>query len=260
MGDVRALLPDIVEDLSDADIAAIYEWPRAKDTAWLRMNFAASIDGALTDGHGLSAGVSSADDKRVFALLRATCDAVLVGAGTARAEGYRPVKVRDSMLGLRKGLGLTTPPRLVIFSNRASLDPASSAFAEAAENPQTVVITSVNADPVKVAALREVATVIAVGEHSVDLVAARERLLDMGMRRLLCEGGPTLFGNMLTAGIVDDLCLTTSPLISGQSTESRTTLTGRSALATKHNASLVSLVQANDSLLARWRIAKDGIE
>lgn len=252
---MRALIPDVIEDLSDADLAQVYEWPHERETTWLRMNFAASIDGAITDSEGLSAGVSSPDDKRVFALLRATCDAVLVGAGTARAEGYGPVKIRESMQPLRRKLGMTNPPRLVIITNSADLDPTSPAFVDADPAARSIVVSSASANPGQIAALQEVAEIVLVGESGVDLAAVRDRLSDLGLFRLLCEGGPSLFGDMLTAGVVDDLCLTTSPLIAGQSPENRTTLTGHNALPVHHSARLASLIQANDSLLARWRIS-----
>ena len=91
-GAVRALVPDFLNDITDRQLATIYAWPTHDvNRAWLRVNFATSIDGAVADSSGVSAGVSSPDDKRVFALLRALCDAVIVGAGTARAENYGPV-------------------------------------------------------------------------------------------------------------------------------------------------------------------------
>lgn len=255
---MRALIPDIIEDLSDSDLAEVYAWPSQRDQTWLRMNFAASIDGSVTDNDGLSAGVSSPDDKRVFALLRATCDAVVVGAGTARAEGYGPVKVRESMANLRRTLGMTTPPRLVIITNSGNLDPASSAFVDADSNARTIVVTrgrsggATDTGATPRSQLAEVADMVLVGEEAVDLVLARTKLADLGLHRLLCEGGPSLFGDMLTAGVVDDLCLTTSPLIAGQSAANRTTLTGHDVLPAHHAATLASLVQAENSLLARW--------
>ncbi|MFA7265397.1 MAG: dihydrofolate reductase family protein [Candidatus Nanopelagicales bacterium] len=259
---MRALVPDIIEDLSDSDLDHVYAWPAQRDQTWLRMNFAASIDGCVTDNDGLSAGVSSPDDKRVFALLRATCDAVLVGAGTARAEGYGPVKVRESMSELRRRAGMTTPPRLVIITNSGNLDPASSAFVEADPRARTIVVTrgeshgTAGSGPARLTELAQVADIVLAGEEHVDLVSARTKLANLGLHRLLCEGGPSLFGDMLTAGVVDDLCLTTSPLIAGQSAENRTTLVGQDALPRHHDATLASLVQANDSLLARWLLRK----
>ncbi len=253
---VRTLIPEVTEDLTDSHLAGIYNWPTSTGAPWLRANFAATIDGAVTDSAGLSEGVSSPDDKRVFALLRATCDAVLVGAGTARAEGYGPIRVRASMSEIRSGSGRVSPPRLVVISKSASLDPNQLMFTEAESSARTIVITVRQADPEKVSGLRNVADVLEVGDSDVDLRDVCRQLFDLGLQRLLCEGGPTLFADLLAADLVDDLCLTTSPLIAGRD-DGGTGLTGHTNLRKPQAAQLASLVQAGDSLLARWLITKD---
>ena len=256
-GAVRALVPDFLNDITDRQLATIYAWPTHDvDRAWLRVNFAASIDGAVADSSGVSAGVSSPDDKRVFALLRALCDAVIVGAGTARTENYGPVTIRESMAALRAEAGLTTQPRLVIVSASAALDPNAAMFTNAPTNARTIVVTSHQAPPTNVQALAAVAEIVSVGDGSVDLRSAIDHLASLGLRRLLCEGGPTLFGDLLASQLVDDLCLTTSPLLVGRGAPPSPGLTGRSDVHAKTR--LASLVQADDSLLARWLIAKDG--
>lgn len=253
---VRSLLPEVIDDLTDTQLSEIYNWPTADGTSWLRANFAATIDGAVTDATGLSEGVSSPDDKRVFALLRATCDVVLVGAGTARAEGYGPVRVRESMSEIRRLSGRSAPPRLVVISKSAALDPGDAMFTDADPSARTIVVTVATADQAKLNELRDVSDVWEVGHSSVDLREACSRLRDLGLQRLLCEGGPTLFADLLSAELVNDLCLTTSPLIAGRGRDSKT-LTGDVNLSEPRNAQLGSLVQADNTLLARWLIAKD---
>ena len=86
--------------LTDAALAALYDYPDlgAPPARWLRANMVASLDGAATvDGH--SGGLSNEADQQVFAMLRAHADVILVGAGTARAEGYGPVRPESE--GLR---------------------------------------------------------------------------------------------------------------------------------------------------------------
>lgn len=256
-GAVHALVPDFLSNVTDRQLATIYAWPtHGVDRPWLRVNFATSIDGAVADSSGVSAGVSSPDDKRVFALLRALCDAVIVGAGTARAESYGPVTIRESMAELRAEAGLTTPPRLVLVSASAALDPNSAMFTDAPPNARTIVVTSNQAPPTNVRSLAAVAEVVRVGDGGVDLRSAIDHLQGLGLKHLLCEGGPTLFGDLLAAHLVDDLCLTTSPLLVGRGAPPSPGLTGHSDVRAK--ARLASLVQADDSLLARWLIAKDG--
>ena len=256
------LIPELINNASDEQLAAVYRWPSheqgsASGQPWVRANFAATIDGAITDSNGLSAGVSSADDKRVFALLRATCDAVVVGAGTARAEGYGPVRVRESMATVRRASGRAAPPRLVIISGSANLDPASSMFTETESGARTIVLTRQQAPSDNVSRLSLVADVVVCGDADVDLQACIDHLASLGLTRLVCEGGPTLFGDLLTARLIDDLCLTTSPLISSTPSESREALIGHHGIRDSTPATLGSLVRAGNSLLARWLFTKD---
>lgn len=251
---MRCLIPNVVNDATDSDLACVYSWPDPLGLPWVRMNFATTIDGAVTDSTGLSAGVSSEDDKRVFALLRATCDVVLVGAGTATAENYGPVKVRPSMSSLRTMSGRDALPRLVIVTNSATISPDARAFADH-EGPRTTVVTCGAADPQRVDALRQVADVMVAGDETVDLLTLMTELSHDGERRVLCEGGPTLFASLLEADLVDDLCLTTSPIISGQQVATRPTLIGRDDLTGTQDAQLAGLVSAGDSLLARWQLS-----
>ncbi len=255
-GEVRALVPEVLDEVTDRQLANLYAWGQHEELRpWLRANFATSIDGAVADSSGVSAGVSSPDDKRVFALLRALCDAVLVGAGTARTEGYGPVKVRESMTDLRQEAGLTLPPRLVVVTASGRLDPRSPMFTEAPADARTIVVTSSQAPEDNVTALETVADILIAGEDGVDLHDALNQLAGLGLHRLLCEGGPTLFGDLLHEGLVDDLCLTTSPLVVGRGSPPNPGLTGH---ADPHaTARLASLIEAGDSLLARWLFTKD---
>ena len=90
-----------LDAMEDDDLADWYDYPHALDRAWVRANFITSLDGAVTGGDGLSGSIGNDADRRVFGLLRALCDVVLVGAGTARAEGYHPVRVPTARRGLR---------------------------------------------------------------------------------------------------------------------------------------------------------------
>ncbi len=197
------------EPLSDRALAELY--PR-RDRPWLRVNFVASLDGAVTvDGY--SAGLSGTTDKRVFGLLRMVCDAVLVGAGTLRHEGYGPIRLDEPRRAWRRERGLPEYPTMVVVSGRLDLDPDSPVFAEAPTTP--VVVTHRAAPAGRRAALDPVADVLAYGEHVVDLPAALTALHDRGLGQVLCEGGPHLLGSLTDADLVDELCLTVAPLLVG---------------------------------------------
>jgi riboflavin biosynthesis pyrimidine reductase len=174
----------------------------------------ASLDGAAAVD-GLSGGLSSPGDRRVFWALRARADVILVGAGTARAEGYRPTRMKEpwAWLGLRAGRPAAPPLALVSRSMR--LDPTAPLIAEAPADARTIVITCAASPPDRRAALAGIADLIVAGDDSVDLEAAVAALADRGLGHILCEGGPTLLSDVATAGLLDELCLTLSPVLAG---------------------------------------------
>jgi|SRR6185369_7179681 riboflavin biosynthesis pyrimidine reductase len=179
----------------------------------LRVNFISSADGAVTlDGR--SGGLGNPTDKMLFALLRMFSDAILVGAGTARAEGYGPVRLDENSLRWRRRAGLEAYPQMVLVSGRLDLDPAAALFTEAPRRP--IVITHAASDDEQRDALGEVADVLVHGVDRVDMIAALAELRDhYGLGQILCEGGPHLFGTLQHAGLVDELCLTLAPILAG---------------------------------------------
>jgi len=203
---VRRLLPDPA-DLDDDGLAAAY---RTDGGRIFRVNFIASVDGATTVD-GRSRALQSAGDLRVFRLLRALADAVVVGAGTAAAEGYGPM-TDDSTVGrMRVALGRPATAPIVVVSRRASLDPAGRLAAA-----PTVLVTCAAADPARRAALADAGVeVLVCGEDDVDLPLAVDRLAGRGLEQLTCEGGPQLLRAALLAGVVDELDLSLSPALAG---------------------------------------------
>jgi riboflavin biosynthesis pyrimidine reductase len=207
---MRRLFPDAVADLDDAGLAAAYRHPGGG--RFVRMNFVASVDGAVTlDGRSGPLGTPA--DLRVFDLLRDLCDVVLVGAGTVRVEGYGPPEFRPARRARRRAAGLADVPPYAVVSGSLQLDPRWAVFTAA--EARTIVITRAAAPADRRAALGEVADVIVAGDEQVDLAAAADQLAARGLHRVLCEGGPRLFGTLLTAGLVDELCLTVTPLLTG---------------------------------------------
>jgi riboflavin biosynthesis pyrimidine reductase len=206
---VRTIFPSPGPELDLFGLAAAYAYPR---DAWLRANFVASADGAAYID-GLSAGLSSADDKRVFGILRVLADVILVGAGTARTEQYKPARRRESLLALREGRPAAPPIALV--TRTLGLNLSSPLFADAPRDARTMVITCEASDAELRAETAKVADVIVVGDEAVDLAAAVAELAARGLTRVLCEGGPRLFGDLSAAGLVDELCLSLSPTLAG---------------------------------------------
>jgi riboflavin biosynthesis pyrimidine reductase len=196
-------------DLDDDELARLYDYPRE---SWLRANFVASADGAaFLDGR--SGGLSSAADRRLFGVLRALADVVLVGAGTARAEKYKPARRRPEHAPLRAGRAATPPIALV--SRGLDLDLTAPLFTDAPPDARTIVITREKASPELRAAAAKTADVIVAGQDKVDLAAALDALADRGLARVNCEGGPHLLTQVAAAGLLDELTLTVSPTLAG---------------------------------------------
>jgi riboflavin biosynthesis pyrimidine reductase len=179
-------------ELTDDQLDELYAVP---SLPWLRVNMVSSADGAATGPDGKSGGINNAADKRVFRTLRRLCDAVVVGAGTARDEGYRD---------------LSKP--LVLVSRRAEVPPRL----RDAEPGSVVVATCASAEHLADArAVLGEEHVLVLGEDRVDLAALKQALVARGWTSLLSEGGPHLLRDLLDQGVVDELDLTVVPRLIG---------------------------------------------
>jgi riboflavin biosynthesis pyrimidine reductase len=186
--------------------------PPDRVTPRVRVNFVSSLDGGVTvDGY--SEGLSGPADKRVFGVLRGQCDALLVGAGTLRHEGYGPVRLSAERRERRRAAGLPEVPVLAVVSGRLDLSPGNPALAEAPVRP--IVITHAGSPADRRRALETVADVLVCGESEVDLGAALDTHAGRGLTQVLSEGGPYLLGALHAADRVDELCLTMAPLLAG---------------------------------------------
>lgn len=213
---MRMLLPVPTDDLTDADVDAAYAWPgHPERLPWLRANMVATLDGAARSPDGLSASISSDADRRVFGRLRAFADVVLVGAGTARDEGYRPARVREELRARRQAAGQTEVPAIALVSRSLDLDLGSELLASATVG--TIVVTCGASDARRRADVAAVADVVVAGDDDVDLVAAVAELRERGLARVHAEGGPRLLADLVALGLVDELLLTVSPLVAGGS-------------------------------------------
>jgi len=207
----RQLFPAATDqpDLAASDLAALYAYPEGQ---WLRANMVSSADGAASL-NGVTAGISSDTDRRVFALLRTLSDVILVGAATVREEKYKPARPRELWSYLRDGRPPTPP--VAVVTRRLDFDPDNPLIAAAPPHARTIVITVARAPADRRAELARHADVIVAGDETVDLKAAVNALAERGHRRLLAEGGPHLLAQLLEAGLLDELCLTIGPLMAG---------------------------------------------
>ena len=108
-------------------------------------------------------------------------------------------------------------PAIAVVTGRLDLDPDSQLLTAAAPGAQTIVITTAAAAPERRAAIARRARVIEAGQDRLDLAVAVRALRDLGYEGILAEGGPTLLGHLAEADLLDELCLTTSPVLAGGS-------------------------------------------
>jgi riboflavin biosynthesis pyrimidine reductase len=239
--DIVSLLPAGDGVLDDSAIAEHYS--DGTDEMWLRVNFVSSVDGAATVD-GKSAGLGGEADHRVFDILRTLCDVVLVASGTVKSEGYGAMILDDASVAARVGRGLEPQPTFAIVSGSLDLDATSEIFTKAPVRP--IVITTMAAPMNE--ALGQVAEIIPCGDKAVDPRLMIAQLVEHGLGRIHCEGGPTFFGSLLAADVVDELCLTVSPLLVGGDSGRIV----RGDVPAPRAMSLMGILRADDMLLLRY--------
>jgi len=199
---VDALLPAPGATV-DADREAMRTWLAERyaieGDAWLRVNLVAALGGQTTASDGTSDGLTGGIDRLLLAVLRRSADVVLVGAGTLRAER----------------LGMPRTAALAVATRRGDLDPA--VLPEPTEDGRRALVLC----PDRVAGplrdrLGERARVVPIeGDPSASPVLLVDALVAEGLPRIVCEGGAELAGRLVTAGIVQELDLTTAPVLAG---------------------------------------------
>ena len=207
---MKRLLPDVatttvVEQVHQLDLIS----NPPDDRPYLVTNFAVTLDGKATL-HGRSGPIGSDTDTEMLVCLRTRVDAVMIGAGTMRAERYgRPV-ADSGKRGRRERRGLSQDPLLVIVSGRLDIPWDAPVFSD--RGARVLIFTTSAAEaPDTVAEVRLVRH-----EGRVDLAAALAHLRrERGVRGLLCEGGPRLHAQLLDAGLVDELFVTHAPKLAG---------------------------------------------
>lgn len=209
--------PLIDREWSLDELADAYAYPRdvradGAGTPWLRANMVSTLDGAAQHD-GRSQGISCAADMRIFGTLRGLADVVIAGAETVRLEGYRPARAREAFAARRAAAGQGPAAAVAVVTGSMDLDFSLPLFTEPLV--PTLVVTGAGAPSDRIAAARKAgAEVVIAGEGGrVDPARVVRELADRGLTRQLTEGGPRLLGQFVAAGVLDELCLTVSPML-----------------------------------------------
>lgn len=199
-----------------ASLAELYSAgaPGGEGRPFVRVNMITTLDGSVAFG-GRSGAIGGPPDKRLFSFLRSLADVVLVGAGTARTEGYGRVRLSPDLQRARVARGQAPLPTLAVVS--ATGVGAWTGRLASDEGPQPLVVVPESLSSAELSEASQVATVLRAGPGPlrVDLGQAVRLLWARGLRHVVCEGGPNLNASMAAAGLVDELCLTLSPKLAG---------------------------------------------
>jgi riboflavin biosynthesis pyrimidine reductase len=178
----------------------------------IRANIVLTLDGGAAF-NGKTRPISDDTDLWLLNQLRGYADVLVVGSGTVRAERYGPVRLTDEQREHRAGARYAdTPPPIAVVSARAALDRDLPVFAGTGTRP--LLITAEKSRE-QAEALADLADVVIAGNDRVDPVLLLAALADRGLRRVLCEGGPTLLATFIERDLVDDMCLSLAPRFAG---------------------------------------------
>jgi 5-amino-6-(5-phosphoribosylamino)uracil reductase len=206
-------------------------------------NFVASADGRATVDGG-STGLGDAGDKAIFRALRGCADAILAGTGTLAAERYGVIAREPSIVALRDRLGLPAQPPLVTVT-RSGHVPAIPLL----DDPGSTLIVYSGAE----VDLGEARATVRVVRRDPDQLTMQTVLADLrqaqGARLLLCEGGPTLFGQLVAEAVADELFLTVAARLVGGD---QTSVTAQLHLPEPAELTLRWVLEQDGSLYLRY--------
>jgi riboflavin-specific deaminase-like protein len=207
---MRRLLPDPGPTTVEEQLDGYRPWEEPREERPLvAVNFASTVDGRATIG-GVSGPIGSATDTKMLARLRTRFDAVMIGAGTMRAERYGRIIRDPEKREEREQLGLPGDPLMVIVSGRLDLPWDAPLFTDG--GGRVLIVTASEDEP------PATATPVQVLRHEggVDVGAALRHLrTEENVRALICEGGPRLHSTLQGSGLVDELFLTVAPKLTG---------------------------------------------
>jgi riboflavin biosynthesis pyrimidine reductase len=211
-------------------LAELYVLPGSET---LRINLVASVSGSAAGADDTSETLTNRADRKILGVIRRDSDVVLVGATSVRAEGYQ--LPRTAPLAIVTSTGDLGGHRFSVHPDRFTplvLCPAAAAEIARAGLPSAEIV---------------IVPDIAGRMSATDIVSA---LRGRGLHRIVCEGGPSLAAQMLDSGLVDELCLSTSPTVGGV----HLPMFGVAPISARRLELVQLLADDTSTLYARWRV------
>ncbi|HEV7949889.1 MAG TPA: dihydrofolate reductase family protein [Glaciihabitans sp.] len=227
-----------LEQEADRDLVAeLYRPPRPD---WVRLNLIGSISGSAAGTDGTSETLTNPTDRLILRSIRNLADVVVVGAASVRAEGY--FVPRFAALAVVTGSGDLSGHRITTETSSGS------------RGPLLVVTCAGSVDTVRRTLGDTPATILVVTDVAQRLAASDilAALRAAGYRSVVCEGGPTLAAQFVDSGLVDEICLTTTPMVNGGALP----LFGGSSFTERRLSLTQLLADEQDCLYARWAVTE----
>ncbi|MEM9467332.1 MAG: dihydrofolate reductase family protein [Actinomycetota bacterium] len=246
---MRQVFTTTAENVDPLDLYPADDRPRHDHRPWVMANMVASADGAIAVD-GLSGGLGGEGDAMVFRAIRASCDWIVAASGTVRAERYQVPQSSEVVAARRRAAGRTDAPRLAVVTGSVDLDPELPLFAERPDGaPKALVITGAHPPAAAVERIGDRAEWCHLETDRPTPEAIIAALGDRGADVVLLEGGPSFNGQMVDAGLVDELCLSISPhLVGGPSPR----IVHRSTTATPADLRLERVLEHDGALFVRY--------
>jgi 2,5-diamino-6-(ribosylamino)-4(3H)-pyrimidinone 5'-phosphate reductase len=223
------------------------------DRPFVSINMAMTVDGKITSARREYPRITSPFDRDRMDRLRADSDAILVGAGTMRADNPKLHVRSEAMREYRLSLGKPAGLMRVLVTASAELDPQSRFFDDA-DGGDRIIATTETAPARRLAELGERAEIWKLGDERVDLAALLDRVAQRGAARVIGEGGGELNWHLIRDGLVDEIYVTIAPTLLG-GRDAPTLLEGEGlTMKAQQRLRLVDLHREGDELYCRYAV------
>lgn len=203
----RGIAVEVTNDARAAELIHVFAGSLRDDRPYVTLKMAMSLDGAIASKPGVAQWLTSEATRSYVRDLRIAHDAVMVGAGTVRVD--------DPQLTVRPAHHRARPFVRVVACETDTVPETSRVFSELEEYAKTVVLVPAGLRPL-FASLAAVADVMFVGDErseQLDLAQAMRALREREIYSVLCEGGPTLAGRLISGGLVDRFVWAIAPVL-----------------------------------------------